>query len=225
MTCHTVVVPSSVRSHLQRQHPDSAVPFDKHVLEAIVRKEDLYTHWPSIPSSKGLEFAGLDRVWGYKCPNCPAMYVNSKTALAHMIDIHRIRLTADDLERDWMQRLSSHHEAKTWFPVIPSSAQLSSPSADYLKALRQELDKRPILLASDVDHRHISPWHSTTRWLEYLEGRDPRAMQALIQIPKDGAPLFFLVAGVRHYMEAAYDLIQQSSEVCLQILNTDIQTE
>ncbi|KAI0632545.1 hypothetical protein C8Q77DRAFT_1159161 [Trametes polyzona] len=115
-------------------------------------------------------------------------------------------------------------------PVCPMMFQhvksgLHSPSADYLIAMRKELDTRPPLPAADLDHRHISPWHITTRWLQYLEGKDVRQMRALIEPPKESDQVFYLIACTRRYMEAAYDLILQSSEVCLQILNTDTQTE
>ncbi|KAI0323904.1 hypothetical protein GY45DRAFT_1349651 [Cubamyces sp. BRFM 1775] len=225
MSCCCMVLPSSLPSHLVRQHPGAHIPFNKHTLEEIVEQEGLLSDWPALPLPDVLEYEGLERRWGFKCPQCPAMYSNDKSITVHAISEHKTRYESEEFGKAWMQRFSQHHQGKTWFSVTPRSVQLHSPSADYLLAVRQELDARPALSVSDVDHRHISPWHITTRWLEYLEGRDPRVMQALIQVPKDGEPLFFLVAGVRHYMEAAYNLIQQSSEVCLQILNTDTQIE
>ncbi|KAI0369486.1 hypothetical protein BV20DRAFT_1053292 [Pilatotrama ljubarskyi] len=58
--------------------------------------------------------------------------------------------------------------------------------ADYIQAMRQELNTRPPLTSSEVDHRHISPWHITTRWHSYLDGHDVLEALALIAIPKEG---------------------------------------
>ncbi|KAI0633912.1 hypothetical protein C8Q77DRAFT_1217292 [Trametes polyzona] len=156
------------------------------------------------------------------------MYQNVKSVIKHASQVHQVSLLNQDVLGDWMQRLSHGHHSphsNTWFQVAPRFAQLHSPSADYLVAVRKELNTRPPLPAADLDHRHISPWHVTTRWLQYVEGKDIRQMRALIEPPKEGDQVFYLIACVRRYVEAAYDLILQSSEVCLQILNTDTQTE
>ncbi|KAI0775642.1 hypothetical protein BD413DRAFT_436072, partial [Trametes elegans] len=105
------------------------------------------------------------------------------------------------------------------------AAQLQSSQVDYLEALRKTLDLRSPLPSSDVDHRHISPWHITTRWHSYLDGWDISEALALIVPPKEDDPLFYLIACIKFYMQATYDSILYTSEVCRQILNTDTLTE
>ncbi|KAI0629102.1 hypothetical protein C8Q77DRAFT_1161753 [Trametes polyzona] len=228
MTCHTVVIPFNLANHVSRTHKDSCITIHKPTLQSIIQTEDILTDWPPLPAPGSEEYEGLDRQWGFKCPHCPAMYQNVKSVIKHASQVHQVSLLNQDIPGDWMQRLSHGHHSphsNTWFQVTPRFAQLHSPSADYLVAVRKELNTRPPLPAADLDHRHISPWHVTTRWLQYVEGKDTRQMRVLIEPPKEGDQLFYLVACIRRYMEAVYDLILQSSEVCLQILNTDTQTE
>ncbi|KAI0628002.1 hypothetical protein C8Q77DRAFT_1068933, partial [Trametes polyzona] len=225
MTCQAVVQHTHVANHMTRQHKDARVAVDKALLANIVRQEGIVDSWPDISIDKPVEFEGLERKWGVGCPACPAMFQHARTAASHAVQIHQLSLPNDALPRNWMQRFSHAQGGSSWFAVVPRSAQLHSPAADYLIAVRKELNTRPPLPAADLDHRHISPWHVTTRWLQYLEGKDVRQMRALIEPPKESDQLFYLVACTRRYMEASYDLILQSSEVCLQILNTDTQTE
>ena len=172
-----------------------------------------------------MEYEGIRRAWGYSCPLCPAMFQRPKDVVAHCRQKHHREVAAHELEEGWMQRFSEAPLINSWFRVVPRSAQLHSVSAGYLAAMRKELNTRPSLPPSQLDHRHISPWHVTTRWMQYIEGKDPAQMRNLIEPPKEDDPLFFLIASVRHYVQEAYDLIPQTSEVCLQILNTDTMSE
>lgn len=225
LACQAVITPPTVITHMSRQHKGARISVDVTRLTEIVHEENIQLGWPSITPGV-VEYEGLPRQTGFRCPACPVMYQNAKHILAHARVEHELHLRGSDLQTGWMQRLSAnqvtHH---SWFSVSPRSAQLHSPSADYLRSVREDLDTRPPLPAADLDHRHISPWHATTRWLQYTEGKDPRRMQALIEPPKEGEEYFFLIACVRNYVQAAYDLIPQSSEVCLQILHTDTRTE
>ncbi|KAI0628493.1 hypothetical protein C8Q77DRAFT_1220921 [Trametes polyzona] len=225
MTCKVVIPPAQLRAHMSRQHKGSRVAVKRDLLDDIVKQENILDGWPEIPTGKPVEFEGLERKWGIGCPVCPMMFQHVKSGVRHATQEHHLSVSGDDLPRDWMQRFSLARGACSGFAVTARYAQLHSPSADYLIAMRKELDTRPPLPAADLDPRHISPWHVTTRWLQYLEGKDVRQMRALIEPPKESDQVFYVIACVRRYMEAAYDLILQSSELCLQILNTDTQTE
>lgn len=225
LTCQAVIPPAQVPGHISRQHKDARIRVDREKLRQIVEAEGILPDMPDISAANQVEYEGLVRAWGFSCPSCPSMFQWAKNVVTHCRRVHDLEVAVGDVGNDWMQRLSQAQHANSWFRVIPRSAQLHSPSADYLRSVREDLDTRPSLPAADLDHRHISPWHATTRWLQYTEGKDPRRMQALIEPPKEGEEYFFLIACVRNYVQAAYDLIPQTSEVCLQILHTDTRTE
>ncbi|KAL7278856.1 hypothetical protein ACG7TL_006687 [Trametes sanguinea] len=223
--CEAVVIPSHVVSHIHNKHKVARIQVNKAALEEIVQQEDILTTYPDVPPPDQVEFEGIHCAWGYACPLCPAMFQRPKDVVAHCRQKHHEHASADDLEGGWMQRFSEMPQAKSWFRVIPRSAQLRSVSAGYLTAMRKELDARPSLPSSLLDHRHISPWHITTRWMQYIEGKDPARMRDLIEPPKEDDPLFSVIASVRRYLQEAYNLVPQTSEVCLQILNTDTMSE
>ncbi|KAL7284912.1 hypothetical protein ACG7TL_002226 [Trametes sanguinea] len=225
MSCHIVVLPAHVRSHVQNKHRDARISISKSFVEELARKEGLVSEYPATPPPFEVEFEGLTRAWGFCCPSCPATYSRAKDVLAHSRNDHDLELELEDLPTAWMQRFSEAPLAKSWFRVTPRSIQLHSPSANYLTALREQLNTRPALPASMLDHRHISPWHMTTRWMEYIENMDPHAIRSVIEPPQEDDPLFPLIQAVRWYMSSPYELILQSSEVCLQILNTDTMTD
>ncbi|KAJ2991743.1 hypothetical protein NUW54_g8109 [Trametes sanguinea] len=184
LSCHVVVLPAHVHSHVQNKHRDARISI-----------------------SKPLEFEGLTRAWGFCCPSCPGTYSRAKDVLAHSRKDHDLELELEDLPTAWMQRFSEAPLAKSWFRVTPRSTQLHSPSANYLTALREQLNTRPALPASMLDHRHISPWHMTTRWMEYIENMDPHAIRSVIEPPQEDDPLF------------------PSHSSCPLILNTDTMTD
>ncbi|KAL1936873.1 hypothetical protein VTO73DRAFT_6213, partial [Trametes versicolor] len=223
ISCKSVVTPTTAINH-HHVHEEARVAVNQTVLEDIVRQGFVKPGWPSI-NPGDLEYEGLERKWGVKCPQCPAMYAYGQGVVKHVWKVHHERIVAQGLHTDWMQRLSQHDATHHgWLSCVPRSVQLTSPSANYLTALRKELDARPPIPAAERDHRHISPWHATTRWLEYIDGRDPQEMLNLIKPPEDGQPFFYLIACVRNYVERAYDLIATTSDVCLQILHTDTDT-
>ncbi|KAH9852007.1 hypothetical protein C2E23DRAFT_860305 [Lenzites betulinus] len=224
MTCQVVVLPSHLPRHFHTNHKEAKINFSQEELDEIVGQENILPNWPAIPSARQVEYEGLRRVWGYHCPSCPAAYQGIKAIMAHLKE-HQLTLSAKEVPRAWVQQLSHSPEAKSSFLVTPRSAQLLSPSADYLLAMRKELDTRPPLPASDLDHRHISPWHVTTRWVQYLDEKDPKVMLGQIEVPRAEEPLFPLLAAVHGYLEAAYRLIPRTGEVCLQILNTETVTD
>lgn len=224
MSCKSVVTPAIAINHHHVHKEARGVAVNKTVLDDIVRQGFIRTEWPSIKPGD-LEYEGLERKWGVQCPQCPAMYAQSQGVVDHVWRVHRERIGHQGLQTGWMQRLSQHQATHHgWLSCVPRSAQLTSPSANYLTALRKELDTRPPIPAAERDHRHISPWHATTRWMEYIDGRDPQEMLNLIKPPEEGQPFFYLIACVRNYVERAYDLIATTSDVCLQILHTDTDT-
>lgn len=225
MTCQAVVLPSHAPTHITRQHKACQISINKVLLNTIVQQEGLSTSWPELTTVNPVEFEGLERVWGYGCPDCPTMFQNSRTVVEHVQTVHQHSVAPADLPRSYMQRLSQAPGTRSWFSVTSGATQLHSPSANYLLTLRHELDIRPLLPATELDHRHISPWHITTRWIQYMKDKDPVHMLAVIELPKEGDPLFALIICVRHYIEAAYGLIPHTSEVCLQILHTETMTE
>ena len=152
------------------------------------------------------------------------MLSRPKDVSLHCRQVHHIEAEADDIAPGWMQQLSLSPLGKSWFSVTARSSRLVSPEAAYLTGLRRQLDIRPSLPASELDHRHLSTWHMTTRWMQYIEEKDPARMLALIDVPKENEPFFSLIQYVRDYVEEAYALIPHTSEVCLQILNTDTMT-
>ena len=155
------------------------------------------------------------------------MYMENKQLLAHVKTSHGgVDLGTELLvKRGSMQRFSGRPGVNSWFSVHPKPARSFSPPSAYLTSLREVLDERAQIPASEVDHRHVSPWHTTTRWPHYLEGRDPVELIQLIAFPEQDDPLFPLVHFIQAYIKAIYDSIPYSSEVCRQILNTDTQTE
>lgn len=229
MGCKSVVTPTAAVSHhhkppaaaISHHRKPAKLRVDRNVLQALVDEGSIQSGWPTVTPGD-VEYQGLERKWGAACPQegCSLMFTNKKHAIAHALDIHK--LAVDSVDVGWMQRLSQQAANNhSWFPVIPRSAYLPGPSANYLLALRQELDARPPIPAAERDHRHISPWHVTTRWMQYMEGKDPQVMLNLIELPKDGQPFFYLIACVRNYIDKVYQYIPTTSEVCLQILNTD----
>ncbi|KAI0759145.1 hypothetical protein BD413DRAFT_496258 [Trametes elegans] len=136
-----------------------------------------------------------------------------------------MQIDGDDEDISPSERFGRGVSAKAPFEVKLQAAQLQSSQVDYLEALRKTLDLRSPLPSSDVDHRHISPWHITTRWHSYLDGWDISEALALIVPPKEDDPLFYLIACIKFYMQATYDSILYTSEVCRQILNTDTLTD
>ncbi|CDO77783.1 hypothetical protein BN946_scf184604.g1 [Trametes cinnabarina] len=223
--CEAVIVPHHVVSHIHNKHKDARVQVNKAALEEIVQQEDIISTYPNIPPPDQVEFEGIHRAWGHACPLCPAMFHCPKDVVAHCRHKHHQEVLAEQLEGGWMQRFSVMPQAKSWFRVVPRSAQLCSVSAGYLAAMQKELDARPSLPSSQLDHHHISPWHVTTRWMQYIEGKDTTRIRDLIEPPKEDDPLFSIIASVRRYLQEAYDLIPQTSKVCLQILNTDTISE
>ncbi|KAI8974144.1 hypothetical protein BD414DRAFT_390833, partial [Trametes punicea] len=155
MSCHIVILPSHLPSHITKKHKDTCISVDKSRVQEIAHQEGLLSSYPDTPVFDQIEFQGLGRSWGHCCPFCPAMYSHSKDVLAHCHEAHDLEVEAEDLPSAWMQRLSEAPQAKAWFRIIPRSLELCSPSANYLISLRKELNSRPPLPASHLDHRHL----------------------------------------------------------------------
>ena len=226
MTCHMVVRPANISSHIHQQHSGTVIRIDKAKLTAIVANEGISMDWPAVPSNPTEAFEGLTIHSGVHCPHCTAMYLDTKQMLAHVKKVHGVELRAEEpVKKGPMQHLSGCPGVNSWFSVHPKPARSFSPPSAYLVKLRDTLDERAQIPASEVDHRHISPWHTTTRWPHYLEGKDPVELIQLVAFPEQDDPLFPLVPFIQAYIKAIYDSIPYSSEVCHQILNTDTQTE
>ncbi|KAI0363069.1 hypothetical protein BV20DRAFT_984026, partial [Pilatotrama ljubarskyi] len=227
LACQAVVLPSSILQHLSRQHSDTRISVDSNLLGRITASEHILHHFPPSPASTPLAFAGLGHEDGFGCPSCSAVYGSPKAVAGHMLAKHSLPISEKDpsIRAVIMQRFSTTPGARTCFEVKLPQLQLESSQATYLEALREDLDIRPSLPSSEVDHRHISPWHITTRWHSYLDGHNVSEALALIAIPKEGDPLFSLVTSVKSYIQGTYDTIPYTSELCRQILNTDVLTE
>ncbi|KAI0348885.1 hypothetical protein OH77DRAFT_1548212, partial [Trametes cingulata] len=226
VACKVVVLPSALSYHI-RQHNNTRISVDINQLNKITEDEGILDEWPSIPAAPPVQYEGLVVEEGFSCPFCSCVFGAWKSLANHAREEHAQSLSERDssIRRVHIQRFGRGVSFKTPFEVKLRALQLQSSQADYLEAMRKDLNARPSLPSSEVDHRHISPWHITTRWHLYLDNRDISEALALITIPKEDDPLFFLVACVKTYMQAIYDTIPHTSEVCRQILNTDIQTE
>ncbi|KAI0348830.1 hypothetical protein OH77DRAFT_1526125 [Trametes cingulata] len=226
LACQAVVLPSALSQHLSRQHSDARISVDADDIAAIAERENILDELPIIDGTP-IEYEGLKTEEGVGCPSCLSVFGNPKSLPNHFSLEHGQSLSEKDssIRRVHIQRFGRGFAARIPFEVKLRALQLQSSQVDYLEAMRKDLDARPSLPSSEVDHRHISPWHITTRWHSYLDGRDISEALALIAVPKEDDPLFFLVACVKTYMQAIYDTIPHTSEVCRQILNTDVQTE
>ena len=132
------------------------IRIDKSKLNAIVADEGASLDWPVIPSGPTVPFEGLTIHSGVHCPHCPAMYLDTKQMLTHVKTVHGAECSAEDsVKKGPMQHLSSHPGVNSCFPVHPKTAcSFSPPSAYFTKVCD--------VLASEVDHHHVSPWHTTT---------------------------------------------------------------
>jgi hypothetical protein len=93
------------------------------------------------------------------------------------------------------------------------------PLAAMIAKLEAETDSLVEGEASSPNSRMISPWMLTTRWHEHIQGFEVAELKSLIALPKEPA-LQGLHALMRRYMEKATDLLQSTSELALQRLNT-----
>ena len=227
MTCHIVVEPNSIASHMLQLHKAAGIQINADWLNEIVAQEHLLATWPTTPTNIPPSFAGLDLVRGCKCPSCPYMASKPKQIGKHSFKKHQKQTQHIKLDRPWMQRFTTSPLAKTWFQVHPVDAATFVPPLQYLVDLRDQLNERPALPSDKVDIRHINPWLITTGWQAYADLYPSYAQPQLLELPKedqDNEDFRWVKAFVYRYLEGPYDQLAQTPEICRQILNTDTAT-
>ena len=225
LECKAVVLPQNVKPHLFKLHPGQKLRVDEDLIMATATAEGLSTSWPVLPSQGiPVQYAGLSCKIGVRCVACRNMSSKAKQMKKHAKQAHGITVDSTvPLRHSLMQRFANHPEAKSWFPVYGHSVTSpSSPHAQYLAELRKKLNERPALAAEEVDHRHISPWHTTTGWYSWLAGKYPEDIFPFSDYPKSTDTTWTnTIKRVQAFFNKAYKLPLLSSELSLQILNTE----
>jgi hypothetical protein len=114
-----------------------------------------------------------------------------------------------------------HRGSKSsFFQVIPRQA--APPNPDDLEAERlwkavKEADKQD--QQRDINARQVTPFLLTTRWHEHVQGYNTAELVALVTHPKrEEFP--GLLHAAKHLFEGATQLIDETPELILQILNS-----
>ncbi|RPD52088.1 hypothetical protein L227DRAFT_477938, partial [Lentinus tigrinus ALCF2SS1-6] len=226
LQCKAVVLPQNVKPHLAKLHPGHKVQVNEQLVMDTATAEGILNTWPKLPS-KGIpvQYAGLPCKVGVRCVACRTMYSKFKTMQKHARLAHGIIVDPKAPRRySLMQHFANFPGVKSWFPVyghstLPTS---STPSAQYLSDLRKRLDEHSALLAGQVDYRQMSPWHTTTGWYSWLADKQPQDIFPYSDHPKAAQEQWTTVIDWVHcFFDYAYHLPSASSELALQILNTE----
>ncbi|KAI0682834.1 hypothetical protein C8T65DRAFT_750026 [Cerioporus squamosus] len=204
LACQAVVLPQNVKPHLSKLHSGHKIRVDEELIMATAATENITTTWPVLPA-KGIP-VHQSRYMKEHAKKVHGLTVDSHTPLRHHL----------------MQRLANHPDANSWFPVYGRPSLSPSPDAQYLSELRKKLDERPSLASDEVDHRHVSPWHTTTGWYTWLAGKRAEDIFPFSDYPKSpDAQWTYIIKWVQGFFDRAYSLPVVSSELALQILNTE----
>lgn len=132
------------------------------------------------------------------------------------------------LEECYVQRFASGGQGgHSYFAVqsphaIAIRSQAIAPN--YLVHLRKALDSQITLHPSELDSRQVSPWNQTTGWLDYIHGRDPKELLALVAGPGKSSWFLLVDKVVTAYLNKAWGFVSQTLPLSLQLLNTDTMT-
>ncbi|KAI0362864.1 hypothetical protein BV20DRAFT_916905, partial [Pilatotrama ljubarskyi] len=156
VACQAIVLPSALAQHTTRQHKDARVSVDPNQLASIVENEGILDMLPAIDSMP-VEFAGLKTEEGFGCPSCSVVCGSLQSLANHARFDHLQSLSEKDpsIRHVHIQRLGRGVSFKAPFEVRLRAMELQSSQADYIQALHQELNTRPSLPSSEVDHRHV----------------------------------------------------------------------
>ena len=225
LACQAIVLPQNIKPHLFKLHSGHKLHINEDLVLATAAAEGISTAWPVLPQEGiPIQYAGLPCKIGIRCVQCRSMYSKSRYMKEHAHKVHNITVTSNmPLRRSFMQRFANHPEANSWFPVYhKSTSSPSFPHVQYLSALRKKLNECPALTAEEVDHRHISPWHTTTGWYSWLAGKYPEDIFPFSDYPKSTDKTWTnTIKRVQAFFNKAYKLPLLSSELSLQILNTE----
>ncbi|KAI0354165.1 hypothetical protein OH77DRAFT_1370144, partial [Trametes cingulata] len=156
LACHAVILPSTLAQHVARQHGDARISIDGDRLTAITESEGILNELPMIEGTP-VEYTGLKTEEGAGCPFCLSVYGSAHSVAKHVRLEHGQSLSEKDssIRRVHIQRFGRGVFSKAPFEVKLRALQLQSSEADYIEAMRKDLDARPSLPSSEIDHRHI----------------------------------------------------------------------
>lgn len=242
--CMSIIQFWTVPDHLSRRHQVKRLRLAGTKFSARGRKltgtddpyPDLIVDFPERPNPQSAPFEGLKPPEnGARCPidGCLVAFLRERCVnkINTHLDLHHNprppAQCAADIHHCMVQRWYNKgpiFEVTLRTPHPHSDSAPPPTDMDYLTALRTQLSAPTQALASDVDARLISPWHSRTRWLEYLDEKDPETMIAMVHVPaksdRSHSGLERVDAAVSSYMKNARRLSRIGGDSYRQILAT-----
>ena len=220
-TCQIALEPKQIQGHLHSSHVKSKIKLNQTILDQVIQDYDTCDKLPTLAVSEVIDaWEGIKVHEGFSCMHCSKAFLTADSMRKHHGTNHKNHPTPNTWPRYFVQRLTSRPDPESsFFKVNYQDNQAKNHVTDMIQSLTAQasaLIKRDI---SSRNARSISPWLLSTHWHEHVNGYDQSELIQLIAVPKDDE-FPGLQALVLKYMMKATTLIESTSELALQCLNT-----
>lgn len=225
--CDQLFTSKNLTEHLRKHHKVAHGKDIKGPLDAVVADYAIQNDYPVLEASMVpySQIGGVKMERQFGCPVCPVAGKEGYIKM-HLRKDHPDKALSpqSDVHTQCLNKGRTHVNLRVQpaglLDEMQDSSEEGAVMALWKKKFSDNWDNLLDTARAPVNSRHISPWLLRTMWHKLIENKQPESLCALVMIPDKKDNLYWVKQLVTDYMMSASDLVDGTSLVTRQYLNS-----